>query len=371
MAISPERLERYSDFVIIHSVNGVYDSEKGLGGLLTTLVPDAKPVVLAAMFPEEIYFSAGQLHRDVRTWLENRGVSGEVFPIGQAAAWQYCEQRKSQEIGGSLVKLGAVVRQAQMVSGWGEYRIGYIKSAAGTELAVPLMPYAVEFVDKAEQSGILYQYDSMWRLLGFASSLNDRRRPSAVFKVIEFLIQNQKVYRSTDIKEGLEGQINRTTIFEILNNLGQAGIIDYDSPDRYVKGQKAKGYTQSRASANDLTRMFYDLVLLPVEEVADTLTPPPAKPLEARKLTQFLQNYQEERSNIGPLGGEEVREGIIDILSSTEGLVKLSLLLEKYRERHDRRLGKKTLMYHLNELIKQRMVKKNEKGYYEFIPGSV
>ncbi|MBI2017686.1 hypothetical protein HYS92_01400 [Candidatus Daviesbacteria bacterium] len=63
MAISPEKLERYKDFVSLHSAeNDSYNPERGLGGLLSTLTPDPKIVVLAGMDQGTIYFTAKQLY---------------------------------------------------------------------------------------------------------------------------------------------------------------------------------------------------------------------------------------------------------------------------------------------------------------------
>lgn len=460
MAIPPERLEKYGDFVGKHSTNGVYDPEKGLGGLLSVLTPDPKIIVLAGMQPGTVYFSKEQLYKDLLTWLGNTGVPGKAFPIADTSAWSYCRrERDPKNQDGSLVKAGAVVKQTQFKSDRGGRETGYIKSAFGQELAVPLLPYICEFVDMARQraeqkvkQGITPNtFDSMWRVLGSIGSVTAKRRPTAVFKVIRFLIENPGIHRETDIEEGLNKQEGRSVLSKILINLGDAGIIDYDSSSKDIGGDRARGWstyrlsngekvavldslyekirttgrylraetyigkvagyikqnpegtieyntlaeklgihpvntsqiltlmsavgildsqsgfnrtTRSRASANDLTRMFYEVVLLLVKEAAGTLTQPPAKPLDPLQLTCFLQNYQQERSNIGSIGGKEVRERLVDILSMQGKPIKLSHIVEIYNASTGRKLIKTGLSDQLNDLIQQGIVRKPRKGFY-------
>lgn len=464
--VHPDRLERYKDFVEIHSdlVDGqpVYNPNKAFTGLLSILSPDPKVVVLAGMEENTIYFPYHQLHRDVLLWLNNLGVAPSVFPITLASSWNYLVGKKKQErYDGSLVEIGAVVREAHLISSWGDDRTGYIKSRAGSELAVPLFPYACEFVSRAKeyaetqksQGKTPHEFDSMWRIIGSPSSQTDRRRPWAVFKVIEFLIQNPGFHRCEDLIKNLGEQINYAVISHVLNSLGKTGIIDYYSPFRDIDGKRTKGWIayklrsrqslqdfdnlyqaikdeieyfenkgmlgrlrdyilenpdtayeanavaqrlavdrstlishlfsslakikvlqketeltggeiQSQASANDLTKMFNDMVLSIVRAVADTLTSPPTKPLDPPKLTYFLQNYQTERSYVGPTGGEEVRECIIAILANYPEPMKLSHITQEYNHLADRQLFNHSIRSQLRVLIDQGLVKSPRKGYY-------
>ena len=449
MVISPGKLEKYSDFLSKHSNEGVYDPKKGLCGLLSILTPDTKSVVLAGMQSGTIYFSERQLYKDVLVWLGNQGVPKKAFPVSFRAGWEYCELKSDQETSdGSLVKIGAVVKQAKLISDWEEERIGYIKSTPGLELAAPLLPYVCDFVYRAGESDIPHRYDSMWRLIGAVHSKTVQRRPLAVFKIVEFLNQNQGSHRTTDIEEGLTGQIDDNIVSVVLNSLGDAGVIDYHSPHRDIQGKRAQGWSRyglkdrqklqdlnslyksiqdkrptfydigylrkavryiqenpeitfeidglaarlgidkrnisrvvsslsligviepqsrykSSASANDLTRMFYDGVLLPAKMVADTLTPPPSRSLAASKLFYYLQNYQEERSSIGPKGGEENRSLIMTIIADLNKPTKLSHIVVRFNAQSERRLSPKTLESHLDYLIKEELLKRSQRGYYE------
>lgn len=458
MAISPDKLDRYKDFVVLHSTNnGVYNPESGLGSLLSTLTPDPKPVVLTAMQQGTVYFTLHQLHRDVLTWLENYGVPKNAWPITKFTPWSYCEYRRDQtKQDGSLVEIGAVVKQAHLTSFWGGIRTGYIKTVAGGELADPLLPYVCNFVYQAGQSNIPHQYDSTWRLFGNVCSPNDHRKPLAVFRVVEFLIQNPKPHRALDIQEELKEHAGHGSISLLLNCLGEAGVITYDSPDREIGGRRTRGWSRyglkdearlqdldslyaeikrirkhftmqtslkricefilqnpmstlascelsekfgipvtqvstifsslvqtgvldlrpgfkggvikSSASVNDLTKMLYDEVLLPAREIANTLTPPPAKLLESLELTYFLQNYQVERSHMGPLAGDEVRKDILDILNDPNRPMKLSHVAEIYNSgRSERKLGRGSIRRHLNLLVTQGLIRIPKQGYYQLV----
>jgi len=159
------------------------------------------------------------------------------------------------------VKIGAEVKQAHLLPSWGDPRTGYIKSRAGSELAVPLLPYACDFVFRAGQSSIGHKFDSMWRVIGAIESKTDRRRPWAVFKVVEFLIQHLGRNRRMDLEDELAGQIDGCVVSSVLNNLGNAGLIDYLSPDREIEGKKAKGW--SRYKLKDTQKLtFYKIIKL-------------------------------------------------------------------------------------------------------------
>lgn len=461
--VSPDRLELYKDFVVLHADgNGNYDPEKGLGSLLSVTSPDTKLVTLAGMDEEKPYFSKKPLHKDVLMWLKNLGIPRNAFPITTGPTWRYCERRIEKGIkqDGSLVKIGAVIKPAYLRSLWGDEKTGYIKSIAGSRLAVPFLPYICEFVYQTRQSNIPHRFNSMWRLLGASASSTDQRRPLAVFKVVEFLIKHSGNLRTMDIAEGLVGQVGDTAVSSILNNLGDdekgqgAGIIHYESPSRDIQGKSASGLskyglinvdklqdidslyaeirkrkkyfrdkvcltkiahyilqnpkdyyeynelaeeldinksnipfvlsilsdlnvldhqsmfkvneTQSQASATDLTKMFYERVLLPIKEAAYTLTPPPYEPLEPSKLTYLLQNYSQERSYIGPQGGEEVREIIVTTLVKL-GEAKLSHIAEEYNQITERKLRRGAIYNELIVLTEKGLIKRPKRGYYKLV----
>lgn len=463
MAINPERLERYREFTVRHSdENGVYDPEKGLNGLLSILTPDPKLVVLAAMDQGKAIFTSRQLYKDILVWLKNLGISTEVFPVKQNTPWSYCSYEKNGEIrDGSLVEIGAVVKQVHFETLWGGERIGYIKSLAGSELAVPLLPYVCEFVFHAGDSNIPHRFDSMVRLLGPVNSPNTQRKPMSVFKVVDFLLKNPGSHRCIDIQEGLKDQIHPAVIRNILDDLGDeeknnngAGIIHYESPYREQEGKKVRGLsryklkdeqklqdidtlyaeiekirgfvspkdqlasivqyilknpqddyefnnisekvairrthvstvlsslndvgvlirqsaftgsdTHTQASATYLTTMFYEEVLLPIRELADTLALP-HKPLKSTKLAYFLQNYSQERSRVGPGAGKEIRKELMNIMFRLGQPAKANHLADAYNGDAERKLHLSTVRKHLNILTQQGLARKTRRSYYELI----
>jgi hypothetical protein len=71
------------------------------------------------------------------------------------------------------------------------------------------------------------------------------RRGFAVYKVVKLLAeQPQQVYRATDIAD-LTG-VSMGILTLALNTLGEAGIIEYESPSRDIDGQVATGWAQYR-----------------------------------------------------------------------------------------------------------------------------
>jgi DNA-binding transcriptional ArsR family regulator len=251
--IAKSRLDRYSDFVKIHSDNGIYNPEKGVEGLLSTLTPDLKCIVLPAMESGDIYFSFDQLHKAVLNWLEGFGLYEEVFPLNRHSSWHYCERRdkKGNIVDGSLVNIGGVVKEIYEETPEG-LKIGYCISTAG-ELAVPLNFAAIEFVWRAENS-IPHIYDSMWRIFGGVNSKTEKRRLLPVYKIVRFLIENPGYHRCEDIKEAFRGDISESVISSVLNSLGYAKIIDYKSPDRDIGGRKASGWVTYSLAVKTLNR---------------------------------------------------------------------------------------------------------------------
>lgn len=121
---------------------------------------------------------------------------------------------------------------------------------------------------------------------------------------------------------------------------------------------------QSSASANDLTHLFYDLVCAPAKEVADTLSPLPLKRWDRTEVAIYLQNYNEERSQIGPQGGEDARRLLLDILSQNEGEMKLSHITDLYNNQSNRELRTSSLKHQLKRLLESGKIEESKSGYY-------
>ena len=116
------------------------------------------------------------------------------------------------------------------------------------------------------------------------------------------------------------------------------------------------------ASANNLSKMFYDLVLVPAKEEALTLGHIKVKMPSRSQISMFLQNYQEERSHIGPQVGEEVKEKIVLILKGGE--MKLSQITQEHNREAERELSTQGIKHYLNTLISKDFVEKTRAGFY-------
>lgn len=238
--ISPDRLERYKDFVDPDRTGALYNPRQGLERLMGILSPDTKGIVLAAM-ESDWYGDANQLRSRVFVWLDELGLPSGLWPITTYANWSYCILKyKGETVDGSLVRLGAVVKKAEQEP----FRVLYSRSLAGAELAVPLVQQAVKFVSKAKeyaeaqkiQGKTPHKFDSMWRIIGAVNSSTDQRRPSAVWNVIDFLVHNHGKNRKLDLQNQLH--ILPNTLGSVLSSLGDCGIIDYKSPLTDIEGRK-------------------------------------------------------------------------------------------------------------------------------------
>lgn len=360
--IPPDRLERYLDFVSRHSDNSIYNPERGIQGLLSVLTPDPKGVILWSMADGEAYFNARHLHQSVLTWMERIGLPKATFPLSYGGIWVYCEQRSNEGeiVDGSLVDIGAVVKDVYETTPQG-LKTGYSISPAGNELARPLILNAMEFVYMAEESSTPHTYDSMWKIFGAVNSRGEKRRQLAVFDIIRFLIENPTGYRRVDISDALKGRIDDGVVSSILNSLGSSGLIHYESGYRDVHGKRTS-WTKSVAKPNELSRMLYDIVLLPAFELANTLNVPPKRRLEPEKVRTFLENYSKERTHIGSQGGEEVKSIILSLLGKEKR--KLSSLVEEGNEKIGRSLHHHSYLHQLKILMEEGLVERPTKGYY-------
>lgn len=441
---SPDRLDRYGDFVRKHADQSGYRPRLGLHGLLSVLTPDPKGITLMAMNPNVNYFSYVDLSEGILDWLKDNEISAP-FPIAPDSAWAYLERRvpKRKKFDGMLVADGFV--NSTVVPSEGK-KAGYFRSQAGSELGVPLVLSACEFVYFASNSSFEHKFDSMWKVLGPPHSSMGQIRAAAVFEVVEFLVKNKGTHRIVNVKNKLAGSLSRAVVSHTLEDLGDAGIIMRDSPHRteggvWVKGwskyqlidpiraqqreavyqqlrgfsrnfssrgtynavmdhilahpdgifeagnlseeyslyptnarmtlsllKKAKvlaGRDRSGVSANDLTRTFYEMVLVPAKEMAQTLTPPKAKPVDRRYVNSFLRNYNEESSfEIG--GGEQIRNVIKEILADRGNPMQRDYIYEQVIEKTGRTVTRDAIVHQLQVLINQKELVQPKRGYYDF-----
>ncbi len=179
-------------------------------------------------------------------------------------------------------------------------------------------------------------------------------------RITGFIRNNPKIsYETYDISRKLG--LSRQHISNCLSLLSDIGIL---KPESGYNGKK----TRSKGRANDLTKMLYDNVFLPGEELAFTLNP---KSIEKRTVNPeyvrgYLINYQEERIYKGPQEEREVRSAILDVLD--EKSKKLSQIVEEgnrilSRERKDAAFYRQLLILKADGLVET-----VERGYYRKLP---
>ena len=114
------------------------------------------------------------------------------------------------------------------------------------------------------------------------------------------------------------------------------------------------------AKANGLTKILYDVILFPAWYTALALKPYDLRTIDAKKMEIFLDNYQLERSNIGPKGGDEVRNLIVVILEDSRGEfpdgVGLVYITKQLDKRMTRKLKRKSIGHQVATLVKGGLV---------------
>lgn len=184
-----------------------------------------------------------------------------------------------------------------------------------------------------------------------------RSNPTALAKVIEYIKSNpggEYEYRS--LAEKLK--IRDAIISMIL-----AGLEHIDLLKRFnISSTGVQG--RSSVSVNDLTSLFYDLVCTPAKEVAETLSPLPSQRWDGREVETYLQNYNEGRSYRDSQWIREARNLILNILPPDGKEIKLSYIVDLFKERSERDLKDKAIAYHLMYLIKSDQVEQARAGYY-------
>lgn len=232
--------EKYSDF---GKKNPTLQDriEAFTSGLLT---PDTKAITLLAMAPGELY-SHNPLYKRVVEF------SGGYFPVKDTSAWWYVYAGPSHTNGtltnfgfteSDYVTLKTVVGEKQAIA--------YRKTSAGQDLGDAVVALAIRASRMLDS-----KYKSMWKIFGSARKHIDSntRRGYKIYQVIKLLAQNlTKVYTETDLEDMTGYQ--RSTLSYILNGLGFAGIIDYQSPSRFINGKLTRGWAISRLVNKDILR---------------------------------------------------------------------------------------------------------------------
>lgn len=192
-------------------------------------------------------------------------------------------------------------------------------------------------------------------------NINDRfDHPGYLKKVFNFIKEKSKEYKYECNELSKELKMRKKDISHCLSLLSEIGLLK--------SGEFRGGEVESRVEANDLTGLFYETVLQPAYELAQSLDPSLIETtFEPEWIEEFLENYNEERSQIGPEGGEEIRKAIIKILREEDEL-KLDAIAEKVSEKLDRKVSVRTCQTHIKAL-KGKIEKKTKKGWYRLKQG--
>ena len=202
-------------------------------GLLT---PDPKPVVLWSM-EEGMSYTVGELYRQVEEFV------GDRPPICRSGVWSYCKGKGQWPA--VLEKFAFVVNETDGVA---SSPFAFEKTAAGADFGDAIAARAVWLGGQ-----LTSKYRSLLRIFGGTNRKGDAktRRGFAVYKVVKLLAeQAEQVYRAADIAD-LTG-VSTGILTLALNTMGQAEIIDYESPQRDIDGQVATGWAQYRLVNKDL-----------------------------------------------------------------------------------------------------------------------
>lgn len=204
-------------------------------GLLT---PDPKAVVLWSM-EQRVSYTVGELYRQVTEFV------GDRPPICRSGVWSYCKGKEQRQA--VLEKFGFVANEDAMeADATGPFAVE--KTPAGADFGDAIAARAVWLCGK-----LTSKYRSLLKIFGAPHKKEDAktRRGLAIYRVVKLLAeQPQQVYRTTDIAD-LTG-VSTGILTLALNAIGQAGIIDYESPFRDIDGQVATGWAQYRLVGKNL-----------------------------------------------------------------------------------------------------------------------
>jgi len=204
-------------------------------GLLT---PDPKPVVLWSM-EQGVSYTVGELYRQVAEFV------GDRPPICRSGVWSYCKGKGQWQA--VLEKFGFIANENAMeAEATGPFAVE--KTPAGADFGDAIAARAVWLCGK-----LTSKHRSLLKIFGAPHKKGDAktRRGLAIYRVVKLLAeQPQQVYRTTDIAD-LTG-VSMGILTLALNTIGQAGIIEYESPSRDIDGQVATGWAQYRLVNKDL-----------------------------------------------------------------------------------------------------------------------
>lgn len=353
--IAEENIDRYKDFVELHSVNGKYNPMKSLAALLSALTPDLKIWVLMAIARnrDKKIQSGPSLDGILQAELQKLKVALNI--VSFRTSWRYIEHPHPISGQGSLVSAGAVERIEGNHPSGTEYKI----SRAGGELFVPIAFAAVNFVFDVSKNEYPHKYDSMVRLLGSITSNTGNTRQMAIYRVVRYLVENPEEHTLAQVEKVLSEYLSRSAAERIIHDLSRAG---------FVRLYRDKSNTKVRA--NILTKKFYDDVLMPAWNTASTLTPYQAANVSLKdsdlgdKIGLLLGNYFEERTRIGPLGGAQLRASILTALNDGSTLM-VGQVSARVRENSGRDIGNYAVRRQLFNLAAENtvLIRRNAKGH--------
>lgn len=216
------------------------------------LSPDPKGIALWSMDPGKAYTET-EIYDQVHSFC---GYDPDLggFPLTLTGIWGYYYGNPRKGYKGSLEGIGVVVKLEikkiyNVPVRREEYAIAYQKTDVGEDFGDAIAARGTYLVNKLSKKKNSPNFHSLWRVLSAAQKSKEatQRRGFAVYKIIKLLYQNPKdEFREKDVVE--ETGLSQHVCFKVLNSLGKAGIIDYKSPQRDVKGGRAKSWAKYRAN---------------------------------------------------------------------------------------------------------------------------
>lgn len=345
--------EKYKDFL---EKNPTIESriEAFTSGILS---PDAKAITLWAMEPGR-YYSNSELYTRVKEF------SGGDFPITSEAIWAYCNGSPPHE--GSLYRIGAVLKDEIEIMQTSEgplIRVVYAKSDVGEDFGDCLAARALLLSQQLNS-----RYKSIWRIFGFANKPKDARtrKGYAVYKIIKELgTHPKKIYTASDL-EAIT-QLPMEVLSKSLHSLGEAEIIDYESPFKEIKGKRVKEWANYILVNKELAKknneeIYEEIKLLKrfenpgyLEKILNYIKCNQEEEYENNKLSQKLKIIKCQVSNILSL---------LEVLGYLQSEFKGGNIQSKAIANSNTSLVLEILLKPI-EAIAQRLDSDDYKGFYE------
>ncbi|MBI4176017.1 MAG: hypothetical protein HY518_02350 [Candidatus Aenigmarchaeota archaeon] len=168
---------------------------------------------------------------------------GVPLPVTNGSVWNYAQE--TLESSGFVAPDGSA----------------YVKTDAGFELGDPIAARALRFVNDVSRGRKRPKYCSMTRIFGNATKTGgaEHTRGYGVYRVLELLGRHpDRVFRREDVMD-LTG-LSESTASGTLNDLGAAGIVDYESPHSFSKGKRNTGWAaysvSNREGLRDADRLY-------------------------------------------------------------------------------------------------------------------